>query len=222
MTHFATQVTGWLFISAAIMLWVGWVLLPVHLGPFFAATDFLRLYRSLRRWIWLYRMHLFGYVVTMMAFVALGTLLADTLARIVVWPAVAVAGAGLIVAALAAAFYYHFGAWGALDMQGKPPEALQHFVESLHVSTEYVTCLVRFGRVFFGLGQVALAIGFLLGGLMPLWLTVSAAVLGLAGMALTMAFPDNLEFYKPVFHLTALWLAAVGVVVLRLAPSVAG
>jgi hypothetical protein len=222
MTHFATQATGWLFICAAMMLWLGWVLMPVHLGPFFEVRDFSRLYSSLRRWIWLYRIHLFGYVVTMMAFVALATLLAETPARIVVWPAVAVAGVGLIVAALAAAFYYHFGAWGALDMQGKPPEALQRFVDSLRVSTEYVTCLVRFGRVFFGLGQVVLALAFLLGGLMPLWLTVSAAVLGLAGMALTMAFPDNLEFYRPVFHLTALWLVAAGVAVLRLGASVAG
>jgi hypothetical protein len=69
---------------------------------------------------------------------------------------------------------------------------------------------------------VVLALAFLLGGLMPLWLTVSAAALGLAGMALTMAFPDNLEFYRPVFHLTALWLVAAGVAVLRLGASVAG
>jgi hypothetical protein len=222
MNDFATQVTGWLFIASAFMLWLGWTLMPVHLGPFFTMGDFSRVHSSLRRWIWLYRVHLFGYVVTVMAFVALGTLLAETLARIVVWPAVAVAGTGLIVAALAAAFYYHFGAWGAIDMQGKSPEALQGFVDSLRVSTEYVTCLVRFGRVFFGLGQVVLAVGFLQGDIMPLWVTISAAVLGLAGMGLTMAFPDNLECYQPVFHLTALWLVTTGIVVLRFGLRVAG
>ena len=150
-----------------------------------------------------------------MAFVALGTLLSETPARIVVWPAIAVSGAGLIVAALAAAFYYHFGAWGAIDMAGKPTDTIQHFVESLRVGTEYVTYLVRFGRVFFGLGQAVVAIGLLLSGIMPLWIIISAVALGIAGMALTMTFPDNLEFYRPVFHLTALWLVAIGLIVLR-------
>jgi hypothetical protein len=178
MTHFATQVTGWLFISAAIMLWIGWVLLPVHLGPFFAATDFARLYGSLRRWIWLYRMHLFGYVVTMMALVALATLLAETVARIVVWPAVAVAGAGLLVAALAAAFYYHFGAWGAVGFGDAAGDAIDAHIAALRTPTEYVTCLVRFGRVFFGLGQLVLALGLTQAALLPPWLVAGAALLG--------------------------------------------
>jgi hypothetical protein len=219
MNALTTQVTGWFFIIAAVMLWLGWTLMPVHIGPFFKSTDFSRVHAHLRRWIWLFRLHLFGYVVTMMAFVALGTLVVEAPARIVVWPAVAVSGAGLIVAALAAAFYYHFGAWGALDMAGKPTDAIQRFVESLRVSTEYVTCLVRFGRVFFGLGQAVIAIGLLLSGIMPLWILISAIVLGIAGMALTMTFPDNLEYYKPVFHLTALWLVALGLIVLRYVPE---
>jgi hypothetical protein len=29
-------------------------------------------------------------------------------------------------------------------------------------------------------------------------------------MAITMAFPDALELYRPVFHLNALWLLATG------------
>ena len=33
----------------------------------------------------------------------------------------------------------------------------ERFVSKLSVSTEYVTCLVRFCRAFFGLGQVVLA-----------------------------------------------------------------
>jgi hypothetical protein len=42
-----------------------------------------------------------------------------------------------------------------------------------------------------------------------------AALAGVAAMALTMAFPDNLSWYRPVFHVLALWLLATGVVVFR-------
>jgi hypothetical protein len=119
MNPLAQQVTGWLFVAGALMLWLGWVLLPVRLGTFFDARDCSRVFACFRRWIWLFRLHLFGYVVAAMALIALATLLAANEARIIVWPAVAVAGAGLIVSALAAAFYYHFGAWGALGLEGK-------------------------------------------------------------------------------------------------------
>ena len=105
--------------------------------------DFAAILAHRRRWIWLYRVYLFGYVVGVMAFVALATLAAGTPSRIIVWPAVAVLGTGLMMAAVAAAFYYHFGAWGSVDMDGKPPEAVRAFIDSLRVSTEYVTCLVR-------------------------------------------------------------------------------
>ena len=222
MSSLAPQVAGWTFVAAALMLWLGWVLLPVHLGTFFDAKDFPRIHACFRRWIWLFRLHLFGYVVTTMAVVALGALLAGTEERIVLWPGVAVAGAGLMVSALAAAFYYHFGAWGALGMHGKSADHVEGFVGSLRVSTEYVTCLVRFGRVFFGLGQLVLAIGLFLGGALPAWVAFGAAVLGISAMALTMGFPDNLEYYALVFHLNALWLAGTGVAVLALPPGFGG
>lgn len=215
MNEFSTYVTGWLFIGAALMLWLGWMLLPVRLGPFFESRDFEKVYARLHFWIWMYRLHLFGHLVAVMAFVAFATFVSGSASRIVVWPAVAVLGAGLIVAALAAAFYYHFGAWGAIDMNGQPADKIQSFLNSLRIGTEYVTCLVRFGRVFFGFGQVVLAIGLFYGALLPLWLTGGAAVLGAAAMAVTMAFPDNLEYYGPLFHLNAAWLVGIGVVVLQ-------
>ena len=46
-------------------------------------------------------------------------------------------------------------------MDGESPQTILAFVESLRVSTEYVTCLVRFGRVFSGLGFVVLGLGLL-------------------------------------------------------------
>jgi hypothetical protein len=196
------------------MWWLGWTFLPAKVGPFFEAADFERVRSRLRLWIWMYRVNLFGYLITLMAFVAFATLVAGSEYRIILWPAVATLGAGLLVGVLAAAFYYHFGAWGAVDLDGKPSEAVDAYVESLEVSTEYVTCFVRFGRVFFGFGQVILAIGLLLSGLLPIWLIVGRAVLGAAAMVVTMAVGENLKIFEPLFHLNAAWLAAIGVVVL--------
>jgi hypothetical protein len=206
-------VTGSMFLAGAAMWWLGWILLPARIGEFFRPADFAAVHRRFRAWIWLFRVHLFGHLVAVMALVAYATSVFDDTARVVVWPAVAVACAGLVVGCLAAAFYYHFGAWGALDLHDKPPVAAERMVESLQIPTEYVTCLVRFGRVFFGLGQVVLAAGMVLGGA-PVWLATAAALLGVAAMALTMGLPDDLHLYHPLFHLNAAWLAAMGAVLL--------
>lgn len=214
MNSAAAGVAGWSFLAASAMLWLGAVLLPVKLGTFIDPEDFARIHRVLHRWIWLFRLHLFGYVLTAMAFVAFGATIEDPLARVVIWPAIAVSCAGLIVSALASAFYYHFGAWGAIDMHAKALAECARFADSLKISTEYVTCLVRFGRVFFGLGQVVLAAGLLATGLWAAWIWLSAAALGIAAMALTMGLPDRLEYYRPIFHLSALWLVAIGLVLL--------
>ena len=147
-----------------------------------------------------------------MALVAFGALAAETAVRVVAWPAIAICTAGLLVSALASAFYYHFGAWGALDNAGKSDDELAAFVDSLRVSTEYVTCLVRFGRVFFGFGQLALAFALVQLGVTPVG--VLGAVFGLAAMAVTMGLPDDLEYYAPIFHLNALWLTAIGLAAL--------
>ncbi|MGH7890585.1 MAG: hypothetical protein ACRENF_08555, partial [Thermodesulfobacteriota bacterium] len=121
---FATNLTGCFFIAASLMLWGGWMLMPHHIGVFFQPGDFPAIHEHLRFWLWMYRIHLFGIIVSVLAIVALGTLLTDTKARILVWPGVAVASAGLIVSAIAAAFYYHFGVWGSIEMNGKSPNAV--------------------------------------------------------------------------------------------------
>ena len=117
--------------------------------------------------------------------------------------------AGMIVGAVGSAFYYHLGVWGALETR-KIPNAAQELVESLHLPTHYVTCLVRFGRVFCGLGLTVLAMGLLRGEVLPWWVGGGAAGLGVAAMALTMLWPDNWALHTPVFHLQALWQAATG------------
>jgi hypothetical protein len=213
--NYSTGVTGWLFIAGALMFWGGWVLLPVHIGTFFRPDDFAAVHAHLHMWIWLYRVHLFGFLVAVMAFAALAAVLTDSEARVVVWPGVTVAVVGLATGCLAAAFYYHHGAWGALQTAGQPLEKLRGHVDALRLDTEYITCLVRFGRVFFGLGLVVLAAGLIKWRILPLALGMGAVLLGSAAMALTMAFPDNLEFYAPVFHLNSLWLLAMGLIILR-------
>jgi hypothetical protein len=221
---FAFRFTGVAFIAAALMLWLGWWLLPVRPGVFYEAGDFARIQERFHYWIWIYRVHLFGLITAVIALVALAALVAYSPARVMVWPGVAVASAGLVVTALAEAFYYHHGAWGALELKGKPVEAALAFVDALRVDTEYVTCLTRFGRVFGGLGLTVLACGALRWKLLPAWLGGVAALTGLAAMGLTMAFPDNLSWYRPVFHVIALWLLAAGIVIVRggLATGAAG
>ncbi len=211
MRDFSARVIGWLFVLAALMLWFGWVLLPAHIGAFFETDDFSAVYHHLRLWIWMYRIHIFGFLVAVMAFVALGAALADAPARIVVWPGIAVAATGLIVSALATAFYYHHGAWGAIQMAGQSAEKLRSHVDSLRIETEYITCLVRFGRVFYGLGLVVSGVGLLKWKVLPPVIGAGAMLLGLVAIFLTMAFPDNLEWYAPVFHLNSLWLLATGI-----------
>ena len=207
---FTTDVTGWLFLAGALLLWGGWMLLHHRVGMFFRDDDFHAIGNRLHLWLWLYRVHLFGVVVSALALVALAALLVNRPAeRILVWPGAAVAVAGLIVGAIGSAFYYHFGVWGALESR-KTANAARDLVEALHLPTHYVTCLVRFGRVFCGLGLTVLAVGLLRGEVLPWWVGGGAAALGVAAMALTMLWPDNWALYTPVFHLQVLWLAATG------------
>jgi hypothetical protein len=107
---------------------------------------------------------------------------------------------------------------GAVALADRPDAERAAHVAALRIPTEYITCLTRFGRVFFGLGQLVLALGLLQIALLPAWLAIAAAVLGVGAMALTMGLPDELERYRPVFHLNAAWLLAVGLVLLWRAP----
>jgi hypothetical protein len=215
-------VAGGLFLAATLMLWLGWLLLPHKVGAFFQLGDFAHVHRRLRTWLWLFRVHLFGHLMAVMALVALASFYVESPWRVVIWPAVAVLGAGLVVACLASAFYYHFAVWGALDLHGKHAEEERKLLDSLHVGTHYITCLVRFGRVFFGLGQVVLALGLWGAGGFPAWFIVGAALLGVAAMALTMGLPDDLHLYRPVFHLNSAWLMVAAVLLLSGSVMLAG
>jgi hypothetical protein len=212
---FATTFVACSFLAAAVLLWGGWLLLPVKIGTYFQPDDFGRVAGRFHFWIWMYRMHLFGMVISAIALVALASLVTTRTARVLIWPGAAIATAGLIVGAVGAAFYYHHGAWGALELRGKSTEEAARFVETLRVDTEYVTCLVRFGRVFSGLGLVLVGSGLIKGRMLAAWLGWWGVALGVAGMGVTMLLPDRMTLYLPVFHVGAAWLAAMGVMTLR-------
>ncbi len=212
---FASRFTGGAFVAAALMLWFGWFLLPERIDTFFAPEVFGGIREHFHFWIWMYRIHLFGLIVAVIAFFAFSALVADSPARVLIAPGAAVASAGMLVSALAAAFYYHHGAWGSLELAGKSPAAAQAFVDALRVDTEYITCLVRFGRVFGGLGLVVLAWGILRFALLPAWCGRIAGLIGLSAMALTMALPDHLSYYLPIFHALVLWMLATGWLIMK-------
>lgn len=212
---FAHRFTAASFIAAAVMLWAGWMLLPVPIGTYFEPDVFGEIHDVLQLWIWLFRLHIFGMVVTAIALMALASQLTESPARVMVWPGTAVATAGMIVGAVGAAFYYHHGAWGALEMHGKSPEQIQQFVDALRIDTEYVTCLVRFGRVFSGLGLVLIGAAFIMWKLLPTWVGGIAIAIGLAAMGLTMLLGDQMSLYIWVFHPLAAWLLATGIYIWR-------
>jgi hypothetical protein len=214
-TDLSTRLLGWALLASAVMLWAGWALLPHHLGTHFVPEDFPPIHARVHLWLWLFRVHLFGLVTGALAFGMLAAVLADSPARILAWPGAAVLIAGLFVTAVAAAFYYHFGVYGALETHGKPAAEVRDYVDSLRVSTEYVTCLVRFGRVFSGLGLFVLSLGLLAWNVTPRLIGGAACAIGLSAMALTMGLPDRLELYAPLLHANAAWLAVTGVVTLR-------
>lgn len=213
--RFESRFTGGAFIGAALMLWLGWFLLPVKLGTYLEPSDFPRIHVRFHLWIWMYRVHLFGMITTVIALFALAARAADSPARVLIWPGAAVASVGMVVGALGEAFYYHHGAWGSLQLAGKTPEAAQAMVEALRLDTEYVTCLVRFGRVFGGLGLLVLSWGVLRSRILPTWSGVVAGLIGISAMAITMALPDHLWLYRPIFHALSLWMLASGVVIVR-------
>ena len=48
---FSTSVAGWLFVAGAVMLWLGWMLMPTHIGTFFQVGDFSAVLQHRLLWI---------------------------------------------------------------------------------------------------------------------------------------------------------------------------
>lgn len=115
----------------------------------------------------------------------------------------------------AAAYYYNYGAWGVGQTAGKSPSEIQEFLDGTLFTNQYVTCFVRFGRIFSGVGLVLLGYGFIKWKIVDLWLGWFTILLGLVAMGIILSIPDNFETYKPVFHVKVIWLILMGITLLR-------
>jgi hypothetical protein len=212
--NFELKFTGWLFIAAAILLWGGWAFSSHHIGEYVKASDFTIIGENVWYWIWMYRIHIFGWVTMALALFAFLTLIRQNSSRVMMLPGVGMTIIGTMTLAIAAAFYYNFGAWGVGETMNKSPEEVETFMSSILPTNQYVTCFIRFGRIFSGVGLVLMGASFLKWKILPSWLGAFTTLLGLAAVILILAIPDNFELYKPLFHLKALWIVAMGVIIL--------
>lgn len=207
--------TAWLFLAAVALQWGGWTLIPVDVGPYVETTDFAVVDAHRQLFVWAYRCYFFGSVLLAMAVVALAALPLSSAARVMIWPGAAVVAGGAFAYAIGSAFYYHHGYWGSLDVVGKPDIVAAAYVDSIYYDTKFVTCFIRFGRLFAGLGFLALNVGLLRGRLVPIWIGWVGSLMGAAAIVVVMASSDSFWVYEPVFHLQALWMVALAARLLR-------
>ncbi|WP_297797972.1 hypothetical protein [uncultured Eudoraea sp.] len=211
---FETKFTGWAFIFAAVLLWGGWALSPHHIGEYIVASDFKAVSEDLWYWIWMYRFHIFGWVTMAIAIFALASITAKKPYRVVLVPGAGMVVIGTMTLAIASAFYYNFGAWGVGKTMGLSAAEIEEFMNNVLFTNQYVTCFVRFGRVFSGVGLVLLGFGFIKWKIVHQLMGWFTLLLGFAAMGIIMGIPDNYEIYKPVFHVKVIWLAMMGALIL--------
>ena len=211
---FETSFTGWAFVLAAILLWFGWVLSPHHIGEYIIASDFTKIGDSVWFWIWMYRFHIFGWVTMGISMFALLSIITNRPYRTVVLPGIGMIIVGTFTLAIANAFYYNFGAWGVGKTAGLSATEIQEFIDDILFTNQYVTCFIRFGRIFSGVGFVLLGAAFLKWNLVSKWLGWFTVLFGLAAMGIILGIPDNFEIYKPLFHVKVLWLLVMGITLL--------
>ncbi len=212
---FETNFTGWSFILAALLLWFGWALSSHHIGEYIVASDFAAIGENVWYWIWMYRIHIFGWVIMGIAMFALVSVTARKPYRVIILPGAGMVIIGTFTLAIASAYFYNFGAWGVGQTAGKSAAEVQEFMDNILFTNQYVTCFIRFGRIFSGVGLVLLGYGLIKWNIVGKWLGWFTALLGLVAMGIILAIPDNFEIYKPIFHVKVIWLLMMGIVLLK-------
>lgn len=210
-----TKFTAYFFIASALMLWIGWVLSPHHIGEYIKPTDFQPIGERVWFWIWMFRVHIFGWVTLAIAIFALVTITARKPNRVVMVPGAGMLIVGTFAIAIAMAFYYNFGAWGVGKTAGKSPDEINQFMESILYTNQYVTCFVRFGRIFSGVGFVLLGYGLLRWKIMHKGIAWFTIAFGLVVMGIILFIPEYFEYYKPMFHVKVVWLVVMGIALLK-------
>lgn len=210
---FETRFTGWAYIIAAALLWGGYAMSSHHIGEYIVAADFEAISNNVWYWIWMFRIHIFGWVTMGIATFALVSITAHKPYRVLIFPGAGMVIVGTFTLAIAAAYYYNHGAWGVGKTAGMSALEIEEFVDNLLYTNQYVTCFVRFGRIFSGVGFVLIGFAFIKWRIVRLWLGWFTLALGLISMSIILFIPDNFEIYKPIFHVKALWLLLLGVVI---------
>ena len=210
-----TKYTGWAFIAAALMILFGWELLHHHLGQYIVSTDFAEVNKHMWYWIWMYRIHIFGWVTMTIAVFSF-----ITIASKKPYGAILVSGGGVLIAgsfiiAIASAFYYGFGTWGIGQTEGMTEVERQLFVDDLMPINHYVTCFLRFGRVFSGAGMLILGVVMVKWKLLNPILNWFTAAFGLVILCVILFIPDCFESYKPLTYVKVLWLLSMGIFLLK-------
>ena len=211
---FETKFVGWSFIFAAIMLWGGWMFSTHNVGEYLKADDFAPIGEHVWYWIWMYRIHIFGWVTLGIAMFGLVSILNQKPYRVVVIPGIGMIVVGTFTLAIAAAFYYNFGAWGVGKTMDKSPEEVQTFMDSILSTNNYVTCFNRFGRIFSGVGLILFGFALAKWNIVNKWIAYLGLFMGLAAVILILSIADNFELYKPLFHIKVLWMVLMGVWIL--------
>ena len=122
---------------------------------------------------------------------------------------------GTFTLAIAAAYFYNHGAWGVGKTANLSPEELKEFMNNLLFTNQYVTCFIRFGRIFSGVGLILMGAGFVKWKIISSWLGWFTIILGFVAMSIILFIPDNFEIYKPIFYVKVLWLLLMGVTLLK-------
>ena len=123
--------------------------------------------------------------------------------------------AGTFIIAIATAFYYGFGTWGIGQTDGMTENEIQLFVKDLMPLNHYVTCFLRFGRVFSGAGLLLMGIVMVKWNLVNPIVNWFTALLGLVVLCVILFIPDCFDSYKPIFHIKVLWLLSMGISILK-------
>ena len=214
-TNFERQFTGWTFIIAAILLWFGYMLSSHHIGEYIVATDFEVIGENVWYWIWMYRIHIFGWVTMGIAMFAFLSFTAREPYRILILPGAGMVIIGTFSLAIASAYYYNHGAWGVGQIAGKTTEEVDAFMNNLLFTNQYVTCFLRFGRIFSGVGLVLLGASFVRWRILDRWLGWFTIILGILAVGIILLIADNFEIYRPLFHIKVLWLVTMGLFILK-------